>query len=165
MVGLLCGLGLVVGAAPAAASPGAHAPAAVRAQASTAGELSAAPGGAIIHVQSGLCLDGSASQGVRLVECNGSDYQNWTAERQDIIVTITYQLRNERTQTCLEGTISYGPRLRPCNNETSYDNWTYSGRELAPYLYRGVRCLDGSRSGGVQIKDCTGDNHYQQWIW
>src|SRR5689334_13300634 len=39
VVGLLCGLGLMAGAAPAAAGPGSYAPAAVRAQASTAGEL------------------------------------------------------------------------------------------------------------------------------
>ncbi|RVX45200.1 hypothetical protein EDD27_7985 [Nonomuraea polychroma] len=32
----------------------------------------------ITHVQSGKCLDGSISQGVRLNTCNGSDYQHWS---------------------------------------------------------------------------------------
>jgi hypothetical protein len=32
----------------------------------------------IKHVQSGKCLDGSLSQGVRLDACNYSDYQRWS---------------------------------------------------------------------------------------
>ena len=70
----------------------------------------------IQHVQSGRCLDGSISQGVRLNTCNGGTYQQWSVSG--------YEIRHVQSGRCLDGSISQGVRLNTCNGGT-YQQWIF----------------------------------------
>jgi len=68
------------------------------------------------HVQSGRCLDGSVSNGVRLLACNGGAYQEWGTRTGNDMVHI-------RSGRCLDASVSNGVRLHTCNGST-YQKWT-----------------------------------------
>jgi hypothetical protein len=108
----------------------------------------------IQHVQSGRCLDGSISQGVRLNTCNGGTYQQWSVSG--------YEIRHVQSGRCLDGSISQGVRLNTCNGGT-YQQW-YSPTGLDVVHVQSGRCLDGSISQGVRLNTCNGGT-YQQWIF
>ncbi|MFI5846051.1 RICIN domain-containing protein [Catenuloplanes sp. NPDC051500] len=71
----------------------------------------------IVHVQSGLCLDASASQGVRLNGCNGGAYQQWYS-------TTGWDVVHVRTGLCLDASVSQGAVLETCNGGT-YQQWLW----------------------------------------
>jgi hypothetical protein len=105
------------------------------------------------HVQSGLRLDGSVSQGVRLNTCSGGAYQRWDVQG--------YQFKHVQSGLCLDGSVGYGPRLHACNGST-YQQWrSPSGVDLR-HAQSGL-CLDGSIGHGVRLNTCNGST-YQQSI-
>jgi pyocin large subunit-like protein len=108
----------------------------------------------IRHVQSGRCLDGSVSQGVRLNTCNNSTYQQWGRT--------TNIFRHVRSGRCLDGSVSQGVRLNTCNNST-YQQWRFPGTATIGHVQSG-RCLDGSVSQGVRLNTCN-NSAYQEWIF
>ncbi|QCS09554.1 hypothetical protein CRV15_28260 (plasmid) [Streptomyces clavuligerus] len=67
-----------------------------------------------MHQQSGRCLDGSVSQGIRLNTCNTGAYQSWTQ--------VGNALRHSQSGMCLDGSISAGVRLNTCN-QSVHQNW------------------------------------------
>jgi hypothetical protein len=107
----------------------------------------------IHHVQSGRCLDGSISQGVRLITCNGSTYQQW-------YTTTGWNYVHVQSGRCLDGSISQGVRLNSCNGST-YQQWGSTNGLDFVHVQSG-RCLDGSISQGVRVNSCNG-SAYQQW--
>ncbi|MFJ3223578.1 RICIN domain-containing protein [Streptomyces sp. NPDC086783] len=102
------------------------------------------------------CLDGSASQGVRLNTCNGSTYQKW-----DYFWDASAQIRHYQSGRCLDGSVTQGVRLVACNG-SSYQKWrpTLTTGEIR-HVQSG-RCLDGSVTQGVRLVACNG-GIYQQW--
>lgn len=103
------------------------------------------------HVQSGRCLDGSVSNGVRLNACNGGAYQEWGTSGGDIV--------HLQSGLCLDGSVSGGVVLKACNGG-AYQNWTISGNQIK-HGQSGL-CLDGSVTSGVVLKACNGGT-YQKW--
>jgi hypothetical protein len=118
-----------------------------------------AVGNSYVNQATDRCLDGSISQGVRLMECNGSEYQEW-----DLIGTSpNYVVYHKATEKCLDGSISNGVRLNTCNYG-AYQIWEYrKGDAGIALLNTATRtCLDGSISEGVRIKTCN-NSDYQRW--
>lgn len=101
--------------------------------------------------QSLACLDGSLSQGVRVIPCNGSAYQLWS--RGD------YTFVHAATGRCLDGSLSQGVRVVTCNG-SSYQVWPWRGDELVNSATG--KCLDGSLSQGARLLTCNGSD-YQRW--
>jgi Ricin-type beta-trefoil lectin domain len=89
-----------------------------QAEAPVAADASAAPVFTFRHMQSGKCLDGSVSQGVRLHDCNGSKFQQWR------IRSDSRAIRQVQGGWCLDGSIGYGVRLNTCN-EGPYQRWSW----------------------------------------
>jgi hypothetical protein len=114
----------------------------------------------------GLCLDGSASQGVRMNTCStASRYQLWYVNCYNIDCT-DYELKNRaNSNLCLDGTISSGARMLPCNGLV-YQIWFQTAtRHFSNYAYGVARSLDGSASQGVQMKVTASASAYQHWYW
>ncbi|MCX5589150.1 RICIN domain-containing protein [Streptomyces erythrochromogenes] len=110
----------------------------------------------ITHSQSGKCLDGSLSQGVRLVTCDSGAYQQWI-----VSVSSAATIKHVQSGKCLDGSASQGIRLVTCDGG-AYQQWTTN---LSGYVVKHVqsgRCLDGSVSQGVRLITCSGAN-YQAW--
>ncbi|WP_369374444.1 ricin-type beta-trefoil lectin domain protein [Promicromonospora sp. Populi] len=122
------------------------------------------PGG-LMNVATSLCLDGSISQGVRLVACNTDGYQDWSTEESGPYVVF----RHDATGKCLDASISNGVRLNACNG-SEYQEWQWrTGSTASAFLHVGTRtideaqCLDGSISEGVRLKRCN-NSEYQRWF-
>jgi hypothetical protein len=146
---------VILGAATAVAAPAQASVATNRAPVGTtvAQAALAAHPWVIWHVQSGRCLDGSISQGVRLNTCNGSAFQQWNTPAGS-------ELLHEQSGRCLDGSISQGVRLNGCNGGT-FQRWdNTAGLNLVHAQSR--RCLDGSISQGVRLNTCNGGT-FQQW--
>lgn len=116
----------------------------------------------LTNVATGRCLDGSISQGVRLMECHPYTWQDWELLpvgpfNQD------YRVRHVATGECLDGSISEGVRLRPCNT-SDYQRWDWrDGSAGDAYLNLATgMCLDGSISEGVRLMTCN-NTEYQRW--
>ncbi|MGW1765014.1 RICIN domain-containing protein [Streptomyces sp. NPDC002073] len=110
----------------------------------------------ITHSQSGKCLDGSISQGVRLVACDGGAYQQWI-----VSVSQTATIKHVQSGKCLDGSTSQGIRLITCDGGT-YQQWNTN---LPGYVVKHVqsgKCLDGSVSQGIRLITCSNSN-YQAW--
>ncbi|MGI5285842.1 RICIN domain-containing protein [Nonomuraea polychroma] len=110
----------------------------------------------IKHSQSGMCLDASVSQGVKLKTCNGSVYQKWFRESTNNGITIVHS----QSRLCLDGSTNYGVRLHACNGKL-YQRWYWYDSGSMPNLKSG-HCIDGSVSQGVRFKTCNGTS-YQKW--
>ncbi|MFK3983329.1 RICIN domain-containing protein [Micromonospora sp. NPDC050397] len=106
------------------------------------------------HVQSGLCLDGSVSQGVRLNVCNYLAHQSWEQN--------FGRLYHPQSGLCLDGSVSQGVRLNDCNSGF-YQRWILMPAFAISNEQTG-RCLDGSVSQGVRLITCEPGNDYQQWF-
>jgi len=106
------------------------------------------------HVQSGRCLDGSISQGVRLNTCNGGTFQEWNING--------FEFRHLQSGRCLDGSVSQGVRLDTCNGSTFQQWGTTTGSDVV-HVQSG-RCLDGSISQGVRLNTCNGGT-FQQWTF
>ncbi|GAA0900203.1 hypothetical protein GCM10009557_76340 [Virgisporangium ochraceum] len=111
-----------------------------------------------------LCLDGSVSQGVRMMRCNtASRYQQWA---QIWIGLHSFELRNVGSdfRYCLDGSVSSGARLLPCN-ENDWQEWIEdeSGNHLSNLAYGVRRSLDGSVSQGVRMNATSSSSLYQKW--
>jgi alpha-galactosidase len=109
------------------------------------------------HVASGLCLDASVSQGVRLNNCNPTDYQQWVIIDQSVTKHVASGL-------CLDGSVSQGVRLNNCNG-SDYQRWyTHSGSSPYNLVNRASDlCLDASVSQGVRLNTCKSSSDYQKW--
>jgi hypothetical protein len=109
------------------------------------------------HVASGLCLDASVSQGVRLNLCNSTNYQQWVVVDQSVTKHVASGL-------CLDGSVSQGVRLNDCTG-SDYQRW-YSHSSSNPYdlvnRASGL-CLDASVSQGVRLNTCKSSSDYQKW--
>ncbi|KOU81270.1 hypothetical protein ADK94_27180 [Streptomyces sp. XY593] len=104
------------------------------------------------NVASGKCLDGSLSQGVRLITCNGTSYQSWSYNG--------YSLVHAASGMCLDGSLSQGVRLVACNG-SGYQNWSWDTYDYV--THEGTqKCLDGSLSQGVRLNACN-ETAYQRW--
>ena len=114
-----------------------------------------------INVATQRCLDGSISEGVRLMTCNDSYYQDWVPRREDSVNV--YSFLHVATGKCLDGSISEGVRLNTCNT-SDYQQWEWRiGSEGYALLNLATRkCLDGSISEGVRLKTCN-NTEYQRW--
>ncbi|MEU6982262.1 RICIN domain-containing protein [Streptomyces sp. NPDC046324] len=106
----------------------------------------------VVHSQSGKCLDGSLSQGVRLVTCDGGAYQRWTYSGDSLV--------HAQSGRCLDASVSQGVRLIVCDGG-SYQKWDTNIDGELRHRQSG-RCLDGSVSQGVRILACNGTS-YQWW--
>ncbi|GIJ44387.1 hypothetical protein Val02_12730 [Virgisporangium aliadipatigenens] len=114
---------------------------------------------------SNLCLDGSASQGVRMMTCSTtSKYQRWTPAFHDPYDLEPIALRNEAySDMCLDGSVSSGARLLPCNKKP-WQIWSFGGMpSLMNDAYGFDKALDGSASHGVRMNDRAYDSPYQTW--
>ncbi|MEV0954028.1 ricin-type beta-trefoil lectin domain protein [Promicromonospora sp. NPDC050249] len=109
-----------------------------------------------INVATERCLDGSISEGVRLMTCNGSMYQDWD-------LTIPRRIYEPAIGKCLDGSISHGVRLNDCNG-SEYQQWDFTagfnGDRVLNLATR--KCLDGSISEGVRLVTCN-NTDYQRW--
>ncbi|MEV1248234.1 RICIN domain-containing protein [Nonomuraea sp. NPDC050022] len=110
----------------------------------------------IKHVQSGKCLAASVSLGVKLRDCNGTDYQRWYTESTMNGVTIVHL----QSRKCLDGSVEKGIRLVDCRGNL-YQRWYTYDSGTVPNLQNG-KCLAASVSLGVKLRDCNGTN-YQKW--
>src|SRR4051812_16684660 len=70
---------------------------------------------AIVTWQTGLCVDGSVTQGVKLKSCNGSAFQQW------LISGGKFKSR-QYDNLCLDASVSQGVQLKTCNNG-DYQQW------------------------------------------
>ena len=104
----------------------------------------------LTHVSTGLCLDASISQGVRLNRCNGTDYQGWVVDSGRWV--------HLQTGLCLDGSITRGVRLNYCN-AGPYQEWYMQGDTFRTLV---GSCLDGTVSPGVRMKSCT-DERSRKW--
>jgi hypothetical protein len=114
----------------------------------------------MVHKESGLCLDGSISQGIRLNTCSvNSRYQKWQVINQSTI-------KHVQSTRCVDGSISQGVRLNTCDNDSRYQMW-YSTDNTGSYdlINRASgRCLDASVSQGVRLNSCNGSDYQQWWV-
>ena len=119
-----------------------------------------ADGPLLINVATQRCLDGSISQGVRLMECDFNEYQEWSKQSAG---SPNYVLMHVKTGMCLDGSISNGVRLNGCNG-SEYQKWEWRfGSNGDAFLNVATRtCLDGSISEGVRLKTCN-NTEYQRW--
>ncbi|GAA2084876.1 hypothetical protein GCM10009759_04250 [Kitasatospora saccharophila] len=113
--------------------------------------------GSIVHVQSGKCLDGSVSQGVRLVTCDGSLYQEWVVD-----FSGAGAIKHVQSGKCLDGSVSQGVRLVTCDSG-SFQQWNPKVAYAIKHVQSG-KCLDGSVSQGVRLVTCDGGS-FQQWTF
>ena len=104
------------------------------------------------NAHTGMCLDASESQGVRIQTCNSGSYQLWSG-------LSTGQLLHRQTGKCLDASVSQGVRINTCNGDF-YQAWHASGSQL---IQDGTyKCLDASVSQGVRFVACNGGD-YQAW--
>jgi ricin-type beta-trefoil lectin protein len=111
----------------------------------------------------GLCLDGSFSKGVRLMDCNASSaYQQWSfGSINSSIYNMAYS-----NIPCLDGSLSRGVRLAECEPDSDYKHFTFNQRTGQYVSFADPRyCLDGSRSQGVRLALCDKDSGYQNWTF
>ncbi|MFK3983330.1 RICIN domain-containing protein [Micromonospora sp. NPDC050397] len=149
VVVILMGIGAVAAPAQASLVSGPDAPAG-----STATKAAAVF--FLEHQSSQRCLDGSASQGVRLNTCHFNSYQLWNDN-------IPRRFYHPESIQCLDGSLSQGVRLNTCNG-SNFQQWTYqAGSGLIVHAQSG-RCLDGSVSQGVRLISCDAGNPFQWWI-
>lgn len=118
--------------------------------------------GAPMKNGTGLCLDGSLTRGVRLMDCSPSSFQLWNWILSGPIWAMAYG----RQEVCLDGSISQGVRLAPCDDDSVYQKWSFlqltgQYRSRADDRY----CLDGSRSQGVRLALCDRSSGYQNWTF
>lgn len=137
---LLAAFGLLVvgAAAPGVAS-------------TTAPKQSARP---IENLATERCLDDSFEFGLRTLECNGSDYQNWIRHGNEAA------WQNVATGRCLDDHFDFGLRPYECNGSV-HQEW-YGTSELRNQATG--RCLDDSFEFGLRPFDCNGLN-YQHWLF
>ncbi|MEV0954027.1 ricin-type beta-trefoil lectin domain protein [Promicromonospora sp. NPDC050249] len=112
----------------------------------------------IENVATRECLDGSISEGLRLMTCNDVGYQDWIARGAN-----PHTFLHVATAKCLDGSISDGVRLKECNT-SDYQRWEWrkgeNGFALLNIATR--KCLDGSISEGVRLMTCN-NSDYQRW--
>jgi hypothetical protein len=72
-------------------------------------------------VGTGWCLDDSGAYGLRVIACNGGQYQQWYYS------TYNGSLTNMRTGRCVDDSFAYGLRPYECNNGR-YQMWGPFGR-------------------------------------
>jgi hypothetical protein len=104
----------------------------------------------LAHEGTGLCLDASASQGVRLNDC-GTGYQLWRKSNDE--------WKHDVTLRCLDGSASQGVRLNTCDGGR-YQDWISSSD--GSFKNKTGLCLDASVSQGVRLNTCN-NSRYQDW--
>ncbi|NJP42627.1 RICIN domain-containing protein [Actinacidiphila epipremni] len=153
LVGVAAGTTFALGAAvsPAGAAAGAGDTHAARAQAVVTATSATR---ALQNQQDALCIDDSATAGLRHNTCNGANYQDFTFTAQsDGSVTI----KNVHTGLCVDDSVSTGLRHNTCNS-SDYQRW-----DLLPWddgtlslmnVHTGL-CVDDSVSAGLRHNTCN----------
>lgn len=94
----------------------------------TAGGGHSFPYTAIQNVNTGMCLDDSAANGLRDFPCNNASmvtgYQTWIVTKD--LSSVYWQLKNMATGLCLDDSVQYGLRGFPCSDASftnGYQEW------------------------------------------
>jgi hypothetical protein len=123
---------------------------------------SASPSGAdgyarLWNQQTDRCLDASVGGGVRLNECNYSEYQQWSFISNERIIHLASEL-------CLDASTSHGVRIVNCNR-SAYQQW-FTIPDVPATSLKNIatgQCLDASISQGLRLRPCNDDSEYQYW--
>jgi hypothetical protein len=102
-----------------------------------------------------LCLDGSATNGVRWATCSTTSlYQQWNISG-NFLFNYYY---------CLDGAVANGVRAIDCNG-SDWQSWYTVGENLHNKAYREARSLDGSVSQGIRMNTTNYGSRWQNWYF
>lgn len=112
----------------------------------------------------GRCLDDSFAYGLRVINCNGTNWQLWSVGNPGP----GYAMQNLATGRCVDDSSAYGLRAVPCNG-LSYQFFTSylkaSDVNKQKRSFQNVNtgaCMDYSEAYGVRGFPCN-DTQYQNW--
>jgi hypothetical protein len=113
--------------------------------------------GPFANVATHRCIDDS-SEGLRALECNGTDYQEWEFYNDDGVRNDD-GLRNVATGNCLEDSSEGGLRAVPCTGSANqkWGVFHYGSEEEGLFLRQSGtgRCVDDSVEYGLRSFDCN----------
>jgi hypothetical protein len=107
------------------------------------------------------CIDDSAAYRLRIITCDGYNYQAWNQIHESGIV---YAMQNQHTGWCLDDSAAYGLRAIRCDGY-NYQSWTVHPGLHDAYWLQNIHtglCLDGSH--GLRAIACNHASGYQSWF-
>ncbi|MEV6633625.1 RICIN domain-containing protein [Actinoplanes sp. NPDC051470] len=114
-----------------------------------------------VHGQTGKCLEGSVSVGIRLGTCaTDNSYQLYLFE------PAGWSTLASPHEYCVEAAASVGVRPGTCTPDNRYQQWRYYPATAQLQHLQSLLCLEASASVGVRLGTCSpsnANNTYQQW--